>query len=168
MDLLYCGRISHSPIIIYSWCHIINWYCNNSACHLCTTWGALAYDSNIFSVHYNQIAQLNILPTSTFQNFLWTTLLQIFLLQNYVLNFPLVIPLIFIWNKLDAGTFLPGSCKIHTLQRPFFVPLVLLPPLSHMVAEAHTPFHIWTSLYEYKIPICIWSCQRRSCHDVVL
>ena len=30
--------ILHSHIILDSWCHIKNWYCNNWTRHLCATW----------------------------------------------------------------------------------------------------------------------------------
>ena len=40
----YCDSISHSQIIISGLCHITNWYCNNSARQLRTTWGILAYE----------------------------------------------------------------------------------------------------------------------------
>ena len=49
--LLYRNSISHSHIIIYVWCHFMNWYCNSSAQHMCTTWGVLASYSNIFAFH---------------------------------------------------------------------------------------------------------------------
>ena len=45
---LYCDSISHSHIILSGRCHISNCYYNNSASHLCTTWGTLASYSNIF------------------------------------------------------------------------------------------------------------------------
>ena len=35
--LLYCDSMSHPHIILSGLCHITNWYCNNSAFHLCTT-----------------------------------------------------------------------------------------------------------------------------------
>ena len=42
--LLYHDRISKYHIILSGWCNIANWYCNNLARHLCTTWGTLAHD----------------------------------------------------------------------------------------------------------------------------
>ena len=48
--LFYCGIILHSHIIFSGRCHVTNWYCNNSARHLCTTWVTLASGLNNFSV----------------------------------------------------------------------------------------------------------------------
>ena len=48
LALLYCDSISRSKLCFASCCHITNWYCNNSARHLCTTWGTLASDLGIF------------------------------------------------------------------------------------------------------------------------
>ena len=64
--LLYCNSMSHSHIIFAVRCYITNWYCNNSSRHLCTTWGTLASESNLFSVHCNCISHLTLLPTNTF------------------------------------------------------------------------------------------------------
>ena len=37
-------------------------------------------------------------------------------------------------EEILVGAFFPGNCKIHTSSHPFFVPLIFLHPLSHMVA----------------------------------
>ena len=36
MALFYHDIMSHSHIILSGWFHIKNWYCSNSALHLCT------------------------------------------------------------------------------------------------------------------------------------
>ena len=46
--LVYSYSIPHYNIIIAGRCHITNWYCNNSACHMCTTCVTLASYWNIF------------------------------------------------------------------------------------------------------------------------
>ena len=50
VTLLYRNSMSHSDIILYVRCHIMNWYCRNLARHLCTTWVTLANYSNVFFI----------------------------------------------------------------------------------------------------------------------
>ena len=57
--LLHHGRISHYHIILYIRCHIANCYCKNSSHHMCTTWGTLASDSNIFCIPLQSYSTLN-------------------------------------------------------------------------------------------------------------
>ena len=67
--LLYHESMSYSHIILSSWYHITNWYCNSSACHLCTTWGTLASDSNIFCSPLKSDSTVNYDPHKYFLDF---------------------------------------------------------------------------------------------------
>ena len=67
--LLYCDSMSHSHIILAVRCHITNWYCNSSDCHLCTTWGTLGSDSNNLCSLLQSEISMNSDPYKFFLNF---------------------------------------------------------------------------------------------------
>ena len=67
--LFYCDRISHSHIILSGWCHIMNWYCKNSARHLCTTWVTLNSDSKNFCIPLQYESTVNSDAHKYFLNF---------------------------------------------------------------------------------------------------
>ena len=56
-------------IAFIGWCHITNRYCNNTDCHLCTTWSTLASDSNIFFIPLQLDNTVNASPCNYFLNF---------------------------------------------------------------------------------------------------
>ena len=121
---LFCPeKMSHSHIIFSFWYHIKNWYCKNSARHLCTMWVTLASDTKIFSLRYNTTAQWNLLPKNISSTFWCPVLLWVILIQNCALTFPLVTPLVLIWKKLVVGTVPLGTCKIFVFCCHFHVVL---------------------------------------------
>ena len=67
--LLYCDSIFNSHIIPAGQCHIKNWYCNNLAHHLCTTWSTLAFDSKSICTPLQSDITVNSAPHKYFLNF---------------------------------------------------------------------------------------------------
>ena len=69
IPLLYRESMSHYHIILASWFHINNLYCNSSALHLCTTLCKLDSDSNNLCGPLKYDSTVNYDPHKYFMNF---------------------------------------------------------------------------------------------------
>ena len=101
----------------------------------------------ISAAHCNMTVLWILIPSNNFWAFPWTTLLILPLIKNHIFNFTVETLLILRWKKLAADAFLLITCQIHTLSRPFLVPLLVLLLLRHLLSEAPLPFHPCTCLY---------------------